>query len=109
MAAGADEVVLAVCGLHPAVERRTIVLTMAGDHGVAAKGVSQYPAEVAGQMVRNFAVGGAGIKPLARVGQARLLLIDMGVAADIGDLVDSGAVLGRSQGRGTHSMAQGRR
>jgi len=42
------------------------VVTMAGDHGVVAEGVSQYPQEVTVQMVHNFASGGAGINALER-------------------------------------------
>ncbi len=43
--------------LHPAVERKTVV-TMAGDHGVVAEGVSAYPQEVTVQMVANIVSGG---------------------------------------------------
>ena len=46
--------------LDPPVRRRTIVV-MAADHGVTRQGVSQYPAGVTAQMVRNFAAGGAAI------------------------------------------------
>lgn len=50
---------------RPCLERRTVVV-MAGDHGVAAEGVSAYPTTVTAQMVRNFARGGAAINVLAR-------------------------------------------
>jgi len=39
--------------MHPAVTRKAIV-TMAGDHGVVAEGVSKFPQEVTPQMVYNF-------------------------------------------------------
>lgn len=60
-----------------------IVVTMAGDHGVVEEGVSAYPQEVTPQMVYNFLRGGAGINVLARHVGARVVVVDMGVAADI--------------------------
>ena len=44
----------------PRIEQKVIV-TMAGDHGVVAEGVSAYPQKVTAQMVYNFLRGGAGI------------------------------------------------
>ncbi|ABA87746.1 nicotinate-nucleotide--dimethylbenzimidazole phosphoribosyltransferase [Syntrophotalea carbinolica DSM 2380] len=92
--------------LQPPVDRRLIV-TMAGDHGVAAEGVSAFPQEVTGQMVANIANGGAGISTLARVANARVQVVDMGAACDLSDLVDSGQILSRRIAPGTANMALG--
>jgi len=64
----------------PAMPRAEICV-FAGDHGVAAHGVSAYPAEVTAQMVASFARGGAAINVLARLADAPLQVIDVGVAA----------------------------
>lgn len=63
----------------PSVPRKAIVL-MAGDHGVTAQGISPYPSEVTAQMVANFAAGGAAINQLANHAEARVLVVDVGVA-----------------------------
>jgi len=61
-----------------------VIITMAADHGVVEEGVSAYPREVTAQMVYNFLGGGAGINVLARHAGARVTVVDMGVAADLG-------------------------
>ncbi|MGR3804241.1 nicotinate-nucleotide--dimethylbenzimidazole phosphoribosyltransferase [Marinibacterium profundimaris] len=48
------------------------VIVFAGNHGVAARGVSAFPAEVTAQMVANFDAGGAAINQLAREAGARM-------------------------------------
>ena len=63
---------------------RKMIFTFVGDHGVAAEGVSAYPAEVTQQMVLNFLSGGAGINVLARHAGADVTIIDIGVDHDFG-------------------------
>lgn len=60
-----------------------VIITMAGDHGVVAEGVSAFPQEVTPQMVLNFLRGGAAINVLARHVGARITIVDMGVAAEM--------------------------
>jgi nicotinate-nucleotide--dimethylbenzimidazole phosphoribosyltransferase len=55
------------------------IVVAAADHGVAAEGVSPYPQEVTGQMLANFASGGAAVSVLAREADARLVVVDAGV------------------------------
>ena len=53
------------------------ILVFAGNHGVTARGVSAYPAEVTALMVANFAAGGAAINQLARSAGADLRVIPL--------------------------------
>jgi nicotinate-nucleotide--dimethylbenzimidazole phosphoribosyltransferase len=63
--------------------RHKVVTVMAGDHGVVAEGVSAFPQDVTSQMVENFLRGGAAINVLSRHVGARVVVVDMGVAADL--------------------------
>jgi nicotinate-nucleotide--dimethylbenzimidazole phosphoribosyltransferase len=56
---------------------------LAGDHGVAAKGVSAYPSEVTAAMVHAFAGGTAAAGVLARQHGVALRVLDIAVDADL--------------------------
>lgn len=83
--------------------KNKIIVVMAGDHGVTEEGVSAYPKEVTAQMVYNFINGGAGINVLARHIGANVLVVDMGVSADI----KSPDVINKKINYGTRNMSKG--
>jgi len=70
---------------RPAVER-VQVCVFAGDHGVAAQGVSAFPQAVTAQMLANFVAGGAAVSVLARAQGVSLEVVNLGTAADPGPL-----------------------
>ena len=77
------------------------VLVFAGDHGVAAEGVSAFPQEVTQQMVANFLAGGAAISVFARQHNMDLFVIDAGVN---GEFPEHPQLLERKVGFGTKNF-----
>ncbi|WP_447556557.1 nicotinate-nucleotide--dimethylbenzimidazole phosphoribosyltransferase [Vreelandella sp. EE22] len=77
------------------------VIVFAADHGVAAEGVSAFPQEVTAQMIANFARGGAAINVFARQIDARMEVVDVGVASD----VETPGVVVAKVRRGTRNFA----
>lgn len=88
---------------RPQVEAITVCV-FAGDHGIAAEGVSAYPQAVTGQMLANFVGGGAAISVLARQLQASLSVIDLGTAEPLPALA---GVTHLAIGNGTANFAHG--
>ena len=80
----------------PPVPAKKAVLVFAGDHGVVAQGVSAYPTSVTAQMVRVFQQGGAAISVLARLLQAQLWVVDVGVAGPTEAAPETNAPAGRA-------------
>ena len=76
-----------LAGIHgvcpPGLAQRVRVVIFAADHGVAAAGVSAYPAEVTAQMVANFLAGGAAVNVLAAQVGATVRVADLAVATDV--------------------------
>jgi len=80
------------------------VLVCAGDHGLAARGVSAYPSDVTWQMVENFLAGGAAVSVLARQHGLALTVVDCGVRHDF---APRPALLDRKVAPGTADSSQG--
>ncbi len=75
----------------PTAEKPQIAI-FAGNHGVTAKGVSAFPAEVTAQMVANFAHGGAAINQLARAFGAKLDVHALDLDQPTADFTESPAM-----------------
>lgn len=69
------------CPPTPPVDIRAVLF--AGDHGVAAAGVSAYPSAVTPAMLRTIVAGGAGISVLSRQHGVGLRVLDIAVADDV--------------------------
>jgi nicotinate-nucleotide--dimethylbenzimidazole phosphoribosyltransferase len=88
----------------PPVPTPVTVAVFAGDHGVVASGVTPWPQEVTASMVGAFAAGSAAVNALARQVGAEVVVVDVGVAAD---LPAHPNVLDRKIRRGTDDLAAG--
>jgi nicotinate-nucleotide--dimethylbenzimidazole phosphoribosyltransferase len=77
---------------NPPRLERIEVLVFAGNHGVVAQGVSAFPAEVTGQMVANFAAGGAAINQLAAVAGADLRVVPLDLDRPTADFTEAPAM-----------------
>jgi nicotinate-nucleotide--dimethylbenzimidazole phosphoribosyltransferase len=71
-----------ILGSGSPVLRQPQLVVFAGDHGLAARGVSAYPSDVTWQMVENFLAGGAAVSVLARQHGMDLTVVDCGVRHD---------------------------
>jgi len=102
-----EEISIKLAGIQarsiPRIKQKAII-TMAGDHGVVVEKVGNWPQEVTAQMVYNFLSGGAGINVIARQVDARVVVVDMGVASE---LKPSPQLLFRKVAPGTQNMSRG--
>ncbi|GLS12827.1 nicotinate-nucleotide--dimethylbenzimidazole phosphoribosyltransferase [Hydrogenophaga electricum] len=80
------------------------MVVFAGDHGLAARGVSAYPSDVTWQMVENFLAGGAAVSVLARQHGIGLTVVDCGVRHDF---APRPGLLVRKIGAGTADALEG--
>jgi len=91
-------------GRHPPLLDRPRVAVFAGNHGVAALGVSAFPAAVTVEMVKNFVAGGAAINQLCRVADAELRVYEMALEEPTADFTRGPALSDEECAR---SMAYG--
>jgi nicotinate-nucleotide--dimethylbenzimidazole phosphoribosyltransferase len=79
-------------GRHPPQINRPRVAVFAGNHGVAARGVSAFPADVTVQMVANFKAGGAAVNQLCRTFDAELRVYEMALDRPTADFTQAPAL-----------------
>ncbi|MBD3669553.1 MAG: nicotinate-nucleotide--dimethylbenzimidazole phosphoribosyltransferase [Gammaproteobacteria bacterium] len=85
---------------QPGVDPVRIVV-FAADHGIVEEGVSAFPQAVTVEMVKNFSRGGAAISVLARSLGARLEVVNVGTAGEVGELQ---GVINQPVAQGTRSF-----
>ena len=105
---GIAEVGVRLAGLAgqcpPPIPEPAVVAVFAGDHGVHARGVTPWPQEVTAQMVANFLAGGAAVNAFAAQVGAEVVVVDVGVAAE---LDPAPGLLPRKVRPGTRDMTAG--
>ncbi len=94
----------------PVVDRPHTAV-FAGNHGVAAQGVSAYPAEVTKQMVQNFIDGGAAVNQLCALADADLRIYEMALDEPTRDFTEAPAMdeadCARAMSYGTMAVEEG--
>ena len=90
----------------PPMPEPAAVAVFAADHGVHARGVTPWPQEVTAQMVQNFLAGGAVVNAFAAQVGAEVLVVDVGVAADLRARAPLASAQGGSRHRGLHRRAR---
>lgn len=78
---------------RPRIERGRVAV-FAGNHGVAALGVSAFPPEVTAQMVANFRTGGAAINALAEAAGLELVVVPLDLDQPTADFTAGPAMSG---------------
>jgi len=68
------------------------VCVFAGNHGVAARGVSAFPPEVTGQMMQNFVAGGAAVNQLTAMVDGDLRIYEMALDEPTADFTQGPAM-----------------
>jgi nicotinate-nucleotide--dimethylbenzimidazole phosphoribosyltransferase len=94
-----------LAGVCPApLPEPAAVAVFAADHGVHARGVTPWPQEVTAQMVANFLAGGAVVNAFAAQVGAEVVVVDVGVAAELAVVP---GLLPRKIRPGTADLTQG--
>ncbi len=101
-----EEIAVQLCGIYGSTELKALkkaVVVCAGDHGIVEEGVTSAPQVVTALMTNFIADGKSGVGVIAKTMGADVIVVDVGVNADI----DHPKVLNRKIKRGTNNLAKG--
>lgn len=101
-----EEIAVQLAGItgniYPRVDKKSVIV-MAADHGVYEEGIAAAQQEVTLVQTINIAENRTGVGALANVSKADIVVVDIGVAADI----ENENVINKKIGYGTKNMAKG--
>lgn len=101
-----EEIAEQLCGitgeLFPEIKGKSVIV-MCGDHGVCEEGVAAAPQQVTTIQTLNFTKGVTGVCALAKLANANIRIVDIGIAADI----DSEIITNRKIKYGTNNISKG--
>lgn len=89
--------------LFPTIDNKAIIVC-AADHGVCDEGVTPNPQNVTVFQTLNFPRGGTGVCAVAKITNAKIVTVDVGVKEDIP--IDAGVIIKKIK-YGTDNMAKG--
>lgn len=87
--------------------REKYVCVFAGDHGVVKEGISLFKQDVTAQMVKNFLSGGAAINAIANSIGANVIVVDVGINADLRSFAGNNFIIGKIKD-GTNNIYEDR-
>ena len=85
------ELLAAYTGRIPPRVEKPLVAVFAANHGITAKGVSAFPAEVTKQMVANYAAGGAAINQICMSSDLGLKVFELALDYPTPDISEADA------------------
>jgi nicotinate-nucleotide--dimethylbenzimidazole phosphoribosyltransferase len=95
--------VAGICGdMRPKIDKKAVVI-MCADNGVYEEGVSSCPQSVTASVTRNFTKGITGINIFTKQAGADIVIVDVGVDADI----EEEGILNRKIRKSTWNIAKG--
>lgn len=101
-----EDILVRLSGIHrtplPLADKKAVII-MCSDNGVVEEGVSSCPKSVTAAVTENFTKGITGINVFSRLTGAELVIVDIGVDADI----SNSRILDRKIRKGTWNMAKG--
>jgi nicotinate-nucleotide--dimethylbenzimidazole phosphoribosyltransferase len=101
-----EDIIVKLSGINgtpfPAADKKAVII-MCADNGVVEEGVSSCPKSVTASVTENFTRGITGINVFSRLTNAKQVIVDIGVDAELSD----DKIINKKIRNGTWNMAKG--